>query len=152
MKNYKLLICVIVGIMSQTIFAGTSPDVVRNKENSALYDTGYGEKVWELAGPNSAVNPMKKHSMAIVEIDPLKGSKNHRHPSSTENLEETYYVISGVATVTLDSVKSTLKAGDLIAIPPDTAHQVTNISSTEKLVLLVSCAGPWVPQGTEFLD
>jgi mannose-6-phosphate isomerase-like protein (cupin superfamily) len=122
-----------------------TPYVV-NKANVVPRDTGDGERIYELAGPIDG--NIHKHCIAIVDIDPGKSSKNHFHPE----VEETYFVLAGSALVTVDGVDVVLGQGDLIAIPTSAHHKVTNSSNTEVLQLYVTCAEPWTPECSVFLE
>ena len=119
---------------------------VVNKSNVVPRDTGYGERVYELAGPEEG--NIHKHCIAIVDIDPGKSSKSHFHPS----VEETYFVLSGQALVDVDGVEVIINPGDLIAIPTGAHHKVTNISESEVLQLYVTCAEPFTPECSVFLE
>jgi len=119
---------------------------VINKANVTPRDTGYGERVYELAGP--ADGNIHKHCIAIVDIDPGKSSKSHYHPS----VEETYFVLSGQGLINIDGCESVLSQGDLVAIPTGVHHKVTNTSETDVLQLYVTCAEPWTPECSVFLE
>lgn len=113
---------------------------------SGIYkDTGYGEHVYQLASPE--LGNAKKHSVALVEIDPGKSNQKHYHPE----IEETYYIISGEAKIVLDGTENHLIPGQLVAIVPNTKHKIINTSSEEKLVFLVTCAGPWTENCSVFV-
>lgn len=119
---------------------------VINKAQITPRDTGYGERVYELAGPE--YGDIHKHCIAIVDIDPGASSKKHFHPE----VEETYFVLSGQALVNIDGKDVTIKQGDLITIPTGTHHKVTNPSTHEVLQLYVTCAEPWAPDCSIFLE
>ncbi len=105
---------------------------VVNKSTIVPRDRGYGERVYELAGPEDG--NIHKHCIAIVDIDPGKSSKSHYHPS----VEETYFVLAGRALVNVDGMDVIIKLGDLITIPPGSHHKVTNLSDHEVLQLYVT--------------
>lgn len=119
---------------------------VVNKSNIVPRDTGYGERVYELAGPENG--NIYKHCIAIVEIDPGKSSKRHFHPS----VEETYFVLSGQALVNVDGVDAIINSGDLVTIPTGMHHKVTNLSDSGVLQLYVTCAEPFTPECSVFLE
>ncbi len=119
---------------------------VVNKSNVTARDTGCGERVYELAGPEDG--NIHKHCIAIVDIDPGKSSRNHFHPE----VEETYFVLSGQALVNVDGVDVIIKLGDLITIPTGVHHKVSNPSDSEILQLYVTCAEPWTPECSVFLE
>jgi len=119
---------------------------VINKANVEPRDTGCGERVYELAG--STDGNIHKHCIAIVDIDPGKSSKNHYHPS----VEETYFVLSGQGLINIDGNEAALSQGDLVTIPTGAHHKVTNMSETDILQLYVTCAEPWTPECSVFLE
>lgn len=122
-----------------------SPYVI-NKSRVTPRNTGYGERVYELAGPTDG--NIHKHCIAIVDIDPGKSSKNHYH----SKVEETYFILSGEALVNVDGTEVSLMQGDLITITTGSHHKVTNSSDTEILQLYVTCAEPWTPDCSVFLE
>ena len=119
---------------------------VINKRDVIARDNGYGERVYELAGPENG--NIRKHCIAIVEINPGKSSKNHYHPK----VEETYFILSGQALMNIDGTDVMLTQGDLITIPTGVHHKVTNFSDSEILQLYVTCAEPWSLECSIFLE
>lgn len=117
-----------------------------DKKLGLYHDSGYGEHIYQLASPE--LGNAQKHSVALVEIDPGKSNKKHYHPE----VEETYYIISGEAKILLDGTESILTPGQLVAIVPNTKHKIINISTKEKLIFLVTCAGPWTEDCSVFLE
>lgn len=132
-------------MISQKSAKACGPYVV-NKSNIIPRDTGYGERVYELAGPEDG--NIYKHCIAIVDIDPGKSSKRHFHPS----VEETYFVLSGRALVNIDGVDVIISPGDLVTIPTGVHHKVTNLSDSEVLQLYVTCAEPFTSECSIFLE
>lgn len=55
----------------------------------------------------------------------------HRHPYEHEN-----YIISGRGTVEADGEIRTIRAGDVVLVPPGALHQYVNTHSAEPLVML----------------
>jgi len=56
------------------------------------------------------------------------GSKENVGEHSTKDFEELLVIISGVATVTVDEQKQTVRAGETLYIPPHAIHNVQNDS------------------------
>jgi mannose-6-phosphate isomerase-like protein (cupin superfamily) len=120
--------------------ASWASEMVKNQGTTQAFDTGYGEKIWELAG--KFVGNAHKHSVAIVEISPGTASKEHYHPV----VEESYYVLGGEGFLLLDEKEIALKPGDLIVIPVGSRHKIFNKSQDLTLKLLVTCAEAWHPE------
>jgi mannose-6-phosphate isomerase-like protein (cupin superfamily) len=135
MKIYSL-ICAVMIILSSNLWAS---EKVKNQGNTSVFDTGYGEKIWELAG--ISVGNAQKHSVAIVEISPGTASKEHFHPV----VEESYYVLGGEGLLILENKEIPLVPGDLIVIPIGSKHKIINKSRELTLKLLVTCAEAWHP-------
>ncbi len=55
---------------------------------------------------------------------------------------ELYLIVSGTATVRVESEKHTLRAGDVILHPPGEAHQMWNASATDDLLLYLVADNP----------
>lgn len=109
-------------------------------------DTGYGEHVYELAGPEDG--NIHKHCIAIVDIDPGKSSKSHFLPW----LKKPTFVLAGRALVNVDGMDVIIKLGDLITIPTGSHYKATNFSDSEVLQLYVTCAEPFTPECSVFLE
>jgi uncharacterized cupin superfamily protein len=57
---------------------------------------------------------------------------------------ELYYILSGTATARINADTQTLRPGDVLLHPPGEAHQMTNASATEDLILYVVADNPLV--------
>ncbi len=119
---------------------------ITNKDNAEKIVSEHGETIYELATPASG--DMRFHSVVYVEIEPLKSSKKHYHPS----VEECYYILSGEAMIELNEQQKNLRAGDLVAIPVGVRHKITNLSDKQKLKFIATCATPWTPDCSIFLE
>ena len=62
----------------------------------------------------------------------------HAHSSQWEM----FVIVSGAATVRCDGGTHAVKAGDVFIHPPGTAHQITNSSATEELVVQIITDNP----------
>lgn len=145
MSQNKLWIhCVLLSIFSLVVTSAEAKvkavdPRIRNEKNVKPFDEKADEVVRELAG--LVQKNTTQHSVALVELKPGKSSVEHQHLER----EETYYVLEGKGQLRLDGGEPiTLRAGDLIAIPPKTRHKLTNNSPKKKLKLLVTCAAPWI--------
>lgn len=119
---------------------------ISRKENAVLFDTGYGERIYKLAEPG--FGDLQHHSVVYVEIDPGRSNRKHYHPK----VEETYYILSGLAEITLHDEKSALHPGELLAIPAGTPHKITNPSKDTVLCFVATCATPWTKDCSVFLE
>lgn len=88
------------------------------------------------------------HSIAYVTIPPKNGSRKHYHPWS----EEIYYILSGEGTVTIKGTEYYVSAGNTLLIEKEETHQIKNNSDTNDLVFIVTCAPPWTPTNTVYID
>lgn len=120
--------------MSSQQSSSISVPYVVNRSSVSPRDTGYGERVYELAGTENG--NLHKHCIGIVDIDPGKSSRIHYHPS----VEETYFVLQGQALINIDGAEAIINSGDLITIPTSSHHKVTSLSDSEILQLYVTCA------------
>jgi mannose-6-phosphate isomerase-like protein (cupin superfamily) len=99
-----------------------------------------GELIYELIGSTPETGGATKHSLAHVVIPPGKLSPRHYH----KVLEETYYILKGQASMTIDGHDFSLSPGQALLILPGEIHQVFN-RQAEDLEFLVVCAPPWTP-------
>jgi mannose-6-phosphate isomerase-like protein (cupin superfamily) len=102
-----------------------------------LGDTG-GESVQELLGLQAG--GATSHSLAIVTIQPGKSSAPHFHKKS----DESYLILSGVASMYIDQAQFELQAGEAVLIEPMEVHQISNYGD-EVLTFLAVCVPAWHP-------
>ena len=111
-----------------------------------LIETPTGEKILEILGHETgATDPM--HSVAEVTMIPGATSLKHYHPV----VEESYWLKSGKAKLEVDEEVIEFVPGDMIQIPPNAPHKITN-TSDEDLVMIVCCAPAWTPDCSVFLE
>jgi mannose-6-phosphate isomerase-like protein (cupin superfamily) len=90
---------------------------------------------------------LKAHSAAIVTMQPQAYTIAHYHPPG---IEESYVILSGKPTMMMDGGKyvamenggQEMEPGDIVAIPPQTAHQIVNLSD-EEVNFVVYSAPQW---------
>lgn len=104
-----------------------------------------GEIIHELMG--TAAGGTQQHSLAQITLPPGRGAARHYHPVA----EESYYILAGAATVTLDGETIRMNPGDAVAIPAGSIHEIHNTGEAD-LVFLAVCAPPWTPDCSVFLD
>jgi mannose-6-phosphate isomerase-like protein (cupin superfamily) len=97
-----------------------------------------GEILQEILGIQAG--GIQSHSLAEVTIPPGMSSSIHYH----KHAEESYFIHSGEAEITIDRVPHTLKPGDAILIEPEEVHQILNRGSSD-LVFSVVCVPAWRP-------
>lgn len=119
---------------------------ITQKESCEKIDTGHGEYIYKLTDPKQC--GLTKHDVVYVEIEPGKSSRKHYHPV----VEETYFILSGHAEIVIDNEKATLLPQQLVVIPTGSTHKITNLSKTDMLCFLVSCATSWHKDCSVFLE
>jgi mannose-6-phosphate isomerase-like protein (cupin superfamily) len=97
-------------------------------------ETEHGEIIFELAG-RTVGRRTANHSVAYAVIPPGKSSLPHFHPRA----EESYYILSGKASVEIGSEVTIVLPGQLVLIPSSLPH---NKGETD-LTFLVACAPAW---------
>ncbi|MGF1531854.1 MAG: cupin domain-containing protein [Puniceicoccaceae bacterium] len=102
-----------------------------------------GAVIREFLGPKAS--GLDSLSIAHITIPPRTKVKPHFHRKT----EETYHLISGAGLMTLDGQEQMIGEGEAVAILRGQWHSIENQSS-EPLVMLVTCAPPWVPEDQFF--
>jgi mannose-6-phosphate isomerase-like protein (cupin superfamily) len=97
-----------------------------------------GESVQELLGLQAG--GASSHSLALVTIKPGKSSAPHFHKKS----EESYLILSGLASMQIDQAQFELDAGEAVLIEPLEVHQISN-PGNEALTFLAVCVPAWHP-------
>ncbi|MBW6466066.1 MAG: cupin domain-containing protein [Brevefilum sp.] len=98
-----------------------------------------GESIQELLGLQAG--GASSHSLATITIQPGKSSAPHFHKKS----EESYMILSGVATMHIDQAQFELAAGETVLIEPMEVHQISN-HRDEALTFLAVCVPAWYPE------
>lgn len=92
--------------------------------NSPKYD----ERPW---GNFTVLDEGETFKVKRIEVHPGKRLSYQKHAQRAEH----WYVVAGVATVTLDGRELTLTAGEAVDIPQGTAHRIEN-PGHEKMVFI----------------
>ena len=98
-----------------------------------------GESIQELLGHQAG--GATSHSLAMITIQPGKSSAPHFHKIS----DESYLILSGVASMQIDQAQFELEAGEAVFIKPMEVHQISNHRESE-LTFLAVCVPAWYPE------
>ncbi|MGC8666992.1 MAG: cupin domain-containing protein [Chthonomonadales bacterium] len=93
---------------------------------------------------NSAI---RRQSLAEAIVPPGGSTHPHYHKAA----EEIYYILAGQGRMRVGSEAADVQAGDGIAIPPGSVHQITN-TGREDLVFLCCCAPAYEHADTELVE
>ena len=104
-----------------------------------------GESVQELLGLQAG--GATSHSLALVTIQPGKSSAPHFH----KNSDESYLILSGIASMHIDQAQFELEAGEAVLIEPMEVHQIFN-HKDEALTFLAVCVPAWHPDDSFAAD
>ena len=97
-----------------------------------------GESIQEVLG--MVAGQVTSHSLAQITIAPGKASSPHFH----EHSEESYFILSGEASLEIDHQKISLLPGEAILIEPYEVHKISN-QSNQDLVFIAVCVPAWSP-------
>ena len=97
-----------------------------------------GEIIQEILGLSAG--GIEGHSLAKITIPPGNASARHFHKKS----EESYLILSGIASLEIDDRAITLSEGEAVLIEPNEIHQITN-KDDQDLVFLAVCVPAWHP-------
>jgi len=118
---------------------------VRNIDRMRAFTTKDGSEIRELlAHRNSCI---ANQTLAEARLPVGASTTPHYHAKT----EEIYYLLSGQGLMCVGKEMRRVGPGDAIAIPPGTAHQITNVGS-EVLKFLCCCAPGYEHEDTVLLD
>lgn len=92
-------------------------------------------------------SPTEETSIAHVAMGLGATSLLHMHRSTTE----VYHILEGIGTLLLNDRKLNVAPGDVIVIPPNTAHKISNTGHTG-LVFLVTSVPAFDPKDVVLLE
>lgn len=95
----------------------------------------YDERPW---GNFTVLDEADRFKVKRIEVLPGKRLSYQKHFKRAEH----WYVVEGRATVTLDGRELTLRAGEAIDIPVNTAHRIEN-RGDERLVFIEVQSGSY---------
>ena len=113
--------------------------IVINKSNypSLIINQG-GERIQEILGVHAG--SVYSQSIAEITIPPGGTAEPHFHKKT----EESYLILSGLATIQIQGELLSLTAGEAVLIEPGDIHQIKN-NGEENLVFIAVCVPAWQP-------
>ena len=121
--------------------------LTRKEDISVPFDSGTGERVYEMLGAPEAIGGAAHHSFSHVVIPAGCSSRPHYHPVA----EETYYILAGEGRMLVDGKELILRPGDALLILPPEVHQIFNDTDRD-LEFIAVCAPAWEPSNSVYLD
>ena len=116
---------------------------VRSLADAESFVTADGSTIRELFGlPTGGV---EHQSLAEATLAPGQATRRHYHRAS----EEIYFVLDGEGEMELDGERRPVSAGDAVAIPAGTWHEL-RAEGERPLRILCSCAPPYRHEDTFF--
>ena len=102
------------------------------QDNSPLYD----ERPW---GNFTVLDDGDYFKVKRIEVLPGKRLSYQRHSRRAEH----WFIVRGIAKVTLNGAEILVSAGNAIDIPVETAHRVENPDTSETLVFIETQTGDY---------
>ena len=116
---------------------------VRSLADADSFVTADGSTIRELFGrPTGGV---EHQSLAEATLAPGQATQRHYHRVS----EEIYFVLDGEGEMELDGERRGVSAGDAVAIPAGSWHEL-RAEGDRPLRILCSCAPPYTHEDTFF--
>ena len=103
-----------------------------NEQNPAAYD----QRPW---GGFTIIDEGDNYKVKRLEVLPGKRLSYQRHSSRSEH----WFVVRGIAKVTLNGVEILLKKGDSLDVLTGDAHRIENPDPAETLILIESQIGDY---------
>ncbi len=103
-----------------------------DQNNSPLFDT----RPW---GSFTVLDEGDNYKVKRIEVLPEKRLSYQKHSHRAEH----WYVVSGIAKVTLNGVEKLVNPGEAIDIPCETAHRVENPQTAQLLVFIETQTGDY---------
>ena len=116
------------------------------RQDLEAYVTRDGSTIREWAGPGYAAEA-KNQSLAEARVAPRSVTIEHLHRRS----EEIYLVTAGAGVLRVGNEERVVVAGDCVAIPPGTPHQLRNAGEVD-LVVVCACSPPYSHEDTVLLE
>jgi len=102
------------------------------QDNSPMYD----ERPW---GNFTVLDDGDYFKVKRIEVLPGKRLSYQRHSRRAEH----WFIVRGIAKVTLNGAEILVSAGNAIDIPVETAHRVENPDTSETLVFIETQTGDY---------
>lgn len=97
---------------------------------------GYEERPW---GSFTILDEAESFKVKRIEVLPEKRLSYQRHQKRAEH----WFVVQGIAKVTLNGTEILVKAGESIDIATGAAHRVENPHNTDRLVFIETQTGTY---------
>ncbi len=104
----------------------------RNEKGSPVFE----QRPW---GSFTILDEGENYKVKRIEVLPGKRLSYQRHTRRAEH----WFVVSGIAKVTLNGVEKLVKAGDALDIAREVAHRVANPDASELLVFIETQTGDY---------
>lgn len=118
---------------------------VTNIAEVPAFTTKDGSEIRELLAPRNSC--IRQQSLAEARLPPGASTTPHFHPRT----EEIYYILDGVGWMRIGTEVRHVAAGDAIAIPPGSEHEIRN-TGKGTLKFLCCCAPAYEHEDTVLLD
>ncbi len=112
--------------------------IIKKSDYPTLIKNQGGERIQEVLGVQAG--NVSSHSIAEITIPPGGTAMPHYH----KNTEETYMILSGLATLQIQGEQLVIAAGETVLIEPGETHQIKN-NGEENLVFIAVCVPAWQP-------
>ncbi len=107
---------------------------IRNINHVEAFITVDGSEIRELLAHRNSV--IRQQSLAEAALPAGGATTPHHHPRT----EEIYYILEGVASMTIDGETQHVGPGDAIAIPAGAVHAIRNTGDT--ILKFLCCCAP----------
>jgi mannose-6-phosphate isomerase-like protein (cupin superfamily) len=115
--------------------------VLRSSDRTFFSPPGSDAKVSILVGKNPEHGSREKHSLSVVHLPPDAQLDEHFH----EEREESYLVLAGSGTVTIDGTVVAIGPGDLVSVSPGERHRLM-ATEAQSLEYVVVTAPAWTKE------
>ena len=105
------------------------------KKESAESDL-YEERPW---GSFTILDEGDRYKVKRLEVLPGKRLSYQRHSRRSEH----WFVVRGIAKVTLNDAEILVKSGEALDIPVGSAHRIENSPNNEKLIIIETQTGDY---------
>lgn len=112
--------------------------IVKAANRTSFSPPNIQAKVTILGGKEKEHGDLAKHTVAIVQLNPGQKLDQHFH----REREESYLVLSGHGTITVDSTVVAISVGDFVSVYPGEQHEI-QAAQNNGLEYLVITAPSW---------
>jgi len=126
--------------------------VIRNWREQTPSAEGHGEQIlWHILNHkdrqgSGVVDDPKAYclesSLYDISRNAIQPGKRGSPPHSHEHAEQLFYILRGKGTMLLGEEEHKITEGDMIHLPPNTRHQISNGSDDWLEFLILSCRMP----------